>query len=66
MDLKDFNCHLRYKQVEKTSLFSKGWLYQLAANPEQCKSSAEDYKKEREKLFIRRFETLNDGINREW
>ena len=33
---------------------------------EQCKSSAEDYRKEREKFFIRRFDTYNNGINREW
>ena len=33
---------------------------------EQCKSSAEDYRKEREKFFIRRFDTKNNGINREW
>ena len=26
------NCQLQYKRVSKTSLFSKGWLYQLAAS----------------------------------
>ena len=32
---------------------------------EQTKTSCEDYRKEREKYFIRKFDTFNDGINRE-
>jgi hypothetical protein len=33
---------------------------------EQSKSKEEDYRKEREKFFIRKFDTYNKGINREW
>ena len=33
---------------------------------EQSKSRDEEYIREREKYFIRKFDTFNDGINREW
>ena len=33
---------------------------------EQTKSQDEDYRLEREKYFIRKFNTFNKGINREW
>ena len=33
---------------------------------EQTNTKDEDYRKEREKYFIRRFDTFNRGINREW
>ena len=33
---------------------------------EQVKSNDEDYRLEREKYFIRKFNTFNEGINREW
>ena len=33
---------------------------------EQSKSKDEDYRKEREKFFIRKFNTFNEGINRAW
>ena len=33
---------------------------------EQCKKNSEEYRIEREKYFIRKFDTYNIGINREW
>ena len=33
---------------------------------EQTKNNNEDYRLEREKYFIRKFNTYNKGINREW
>ena len=33
---------------------------------EQVTSKEEDYIREREKYFIRKFDTFNQGINREW
>ena len=33
---------------------------------EQCKKNSEEYRLEREKYFIRKFDTYNSGINREW
>ena len=33
---------------------------------EQTKYNDEEYRKEREKYFIRKFDTYNDGINLEW
>ena len=33
---------------------------------EQSKYKSEEYRKEREKHFIRKFDTYNNGINREW
>ena len=33
---------------------------------EQCKNNSEEYRMEREKYFIRKFDTYNIGINREW
>ena len=33
---------------------------------EQTRNNSEEYRKEREKYFIRRFDTYNNGINREW
>ena len=33
---------------------------------EQTKIHTEEYRKEREKYFIRLFDTYNNGINREW
>ena len=33
---------------------------------EQSRSRDEEYIREREKYFIRKFDTFNDGINREW
>ena len=33
---------------------------------EQTKSSDEDYRIEREKYFIRKFDAFNKGLNREW
>ena len=33
---------------------------------EQTQNNSEEYRKEREKYFIRRFDTYNNGINREW
>ena len=33
---------------------------------EQSKSRDEDYLRERDKYFIRKFDTMNSGINREW
>ena len=33
---------------------------------EQTKYRNEEYRKEREKHFIRKFNTFNNGINREW
>ena len=33
---------------------------------EQTKSSDEDYRMEREKYFIRKFDAFNKGLNREW
>ena len=33
---------------------------------EQCKKNSEEYRLEREKYFIRKFDTFNTGINKEW
>ena len=33
---------------------------------QQCRNKSEEYRLEREKYFIRKFHTFNEGINREW
>ena len=33
---------------------------------EQTRHHNEEYRREREKYFIRRFDTFNQGINKEW